>query len=138
MSEPPSKEELYEIYKELRDDGIIWTDAKAKNVGKLMKPNIKYSPKIGEIDDNGNITWGSQKYAGKAAGFDSQPENQEVLMAGEYVILDLDFVWEEGDKSIIWPSGGSYSFEFEKRYQEEKVKANTKDTIKQNDEEAEK
>ena len=121
MSQPPTKKQLYEIYKELRDDGIIWTDAKASNVGKLTKPNKRYSKKIGEIDDKGIITWGSQKYAGTGAGFETQDENQEILNAGEYVIIDLDYIWEENYENIIWPSGGSLSFEFEKMYKKEKA-----------------
>ena len=124
MSQPPSKEQLYEIYKELREDGIIWTDAKASNVGKLLKPNKKYSKKIGEKDDKGNIIWGSQKYAGTGAGFETQTENQDVLNAGEYVIVDLDFIWEEDYKKIIWPTGGTLSLVFENRYKREKANEN--------------
>jgi len=31
---------VYQIYKELRDDGIIWTDARADNIGMLIEPNF--------------------------------------------------------------------------------------------------
>lgn len=37
-----TEEELYQIYKELREEGIIWTDAKASNVGRLLKPNVPH------------------------------------------------------------------------------------------------
>lgn len=32
-------EELYEVYRELREDGMIWTDAKSANVGRLLRDN---------------------------------------------------------------------------------------------------
>lgn len=35
-----SEEELYLVYKELRDSNILWTDVKKENVGRLIKPNI--------------------------------------------------------------------------------------------------
>lgn len=37
-----TEEELYAIYKELREEGIIWTDAKSSNVGRLLKPNVPH------------------------------------------------------------------------------------------------
>lgn len=35
-------EDAYLIYKELRDDGIIWLDAKRENLGRLEKDNIAH------------------------------------------------------------------------------------------------
>lgn len=37
-----TEEELYEIYRELREKGMIWTDAKSSNVGRLLKPNVPH------------------------------------------------------------------------------------------------
>lgn len=37
-----SNEELYELYKKLRDFGIIWTDVNKRNVGRLIKDNKIY------------------------------------------------------------------------------------------------
>lgn len=37
-----TEKELYKIYKELREEGIIWTDAKASNVGRLLKSNVPH------------------------------------------------------------------------------------------------
>ena len=120
MSKQPTKEELYEIYKELRDDGFIWTDAKASNIGRLRRPNKRYSNNIGEIDENGEVTWGIQKYAGIGAGFEEENDKQGILEAGEFVIIDLDYIWKEDSDEIRWPIGGSLSREFEERYCREK------------------
>ena len=35
-----SKEDVYEVWKELRDAGIIWTDATIENVGRLLSRNV--------------------------------------------------------------------------------------------------
>ena len=35
-------EDAYLIYKELRDDGIIWLDAKRENLGRLVKDKIAH------------------------------------------------------------------------------------------------
>ena len=35
-----SSEELYQIYKELRDSGIIWTDIREANIGRLLRKNV--------------------------------------------------------------------------------------------------
>ena len=120
MRKPPTKEEVYEIYKELRDDGFIWTDAKASNIGRLRRPNKRYSNYIGEINEDGEATWGNQEYAGTGAGFEKQNDNKGILGEGEFVIIDLDYIWKEDSEEIRWPVGGSFSREFEKRYQEEK------------------
>lgn len=124
MRKPPTKEEVYEIYKELRDDGFIWTDAKASNIGRLRRQNKRYSNYIGEINEQGEVSWGSQEYAGTGAGIEKQNDKQDVLGAGEFVIIDLDYIWKEDSDEIRWPIGGSFSREFERRYQEEKSRKN--------------
>lgn len=49
------------------------------------------------------------------------PEEQtEVLGPGELVIIDLDFIYAEGDKNIIWPDGATISRKFERKYKFEK------------------
>ena len=35
-------EDVYKIYKELREEGIIWTDAKKENLGKLRYDNVPH------------------------------------------------------------------------------------------------
>lgn len=120
MSRPPTKEEVYEIYKELREDGLVWTDAKASNIGRLRRPNKRYSNHIGEINESGEIIWGNQDYAGSGVGIETSSSKQDILETDEFVIIDLDYIWEENSEEIRWPVGGSLSREFEKRYCEEK------------------
>ncbi len=123
MTKPASGEDVYKVYKELRDQGIIWGDAKPNNLGRLIKPNKRYLDSIGEIDDNGNTVWGSQSHAGKEAGFEEENDKQDVLGPGEYVIIDLDFLFREDDKNIR-----NYSSSYELRYQMEK-KQNKEKTV---------
>ena len=117
-SKPASKEETYQVYKELREHGIIWGDARPANLGRLKKPNRVYLDSIGEVDEDGKVTWGSKSHAGKAAGIEETEEDQEILGAGELVILDLDFLYREDDKNIK-----NWSTDLERRYQEEKKQA---------------
>lgn len=103
-----SEEEVYEIYKELRDDGIIWTDTKQKNVGRLLKDNKRHW----------NKSLGQSK---KAVGYREGGEfdlNEEILSKGELVILDSDYIFYENDPHIEW--GNPLAIQFEERYQLEK------------------
>ena len=77
-------EKLYQIYKELREDGIIWTDARFANVGILKRPNI---PTLNgeEIDVDPQAIGMLGKTKGK------------VLEAGEWVIIDTDFLYRENN-----------------------------------------
>lgn len=47
-----TEDDVYQVYKELRNDGIIWTDAKSKNLGRLKKPNLVHMKNFNEVDDN--------------------------------------------------------------------------------------
>lgn len=87
------KEEMYEIYKELRDRGIVYGDFRKENIGRLLKDN----PPRNNVK-NGFIG-----------------EVQETLKAGDYVILDTDYIYKEGDPKIAIIS--DLSKEFEDRYQ---------------------
>lgn len=99
-------EKLYQVYKELRDDGIIWTDARFANVGKLRQRNI---PKLnGEEMDVDPI----------AVGMDEGVESK-VLEVGEWVIIDLDYIYRQEDSSIDWKIKDSYAKVFERRWQQE-------------------
>ncbi|MBR4110766.1 MAG: hypothetical protein IKK43_03660 [Clostridia bacterium] len=113
VSTPPAEEELYMIYKELREEGMIWTDAKKSNVGRLLKSNRVHFKGIEKVHHD-NV------------GFDEDKQVEE-LGPGELVILDLDFIFKEGSSRIQWPRGGTLSRQFEKRYQgelEEKLRVN--------------
>ncbi|MBR6253551.1 MAG: hypothetical protein IKR04_06940 [Clostridia bacterium] len=123
--EPQSKvkfDDLYKVYKELRDDGLVWTDAKTANLGKLKRPNKIYFSGIGMIMEDGSREWGSDSYAhsGQGLGQDEKQEHMdEPLGEGEYVVIDLDFVFSEEDPNINWPKN-SISRRLEEKYQEEK------------------
>ena len=49
ISQEVSKEELYQIYKDVRKDGMIWSDAKPENVGRLLRDNKVYFDGIDEV-----------------------------------------------------------------------------------------
>lgn len=101
-------ERLYQLYKELRDDGIIWTDARYSNVGKLRRTN---TPTLNGEKMNVDPV---------AVGMDKEI-NGTVLGIGEWVIIDTDYIYKEGDCSIEWPKDDKcYSQRFEKRWQQEK------------------
>ena len=134
MSQEIEYEELYKIYEELRDVGLIWTDAKTSNVGILKKPNKAYFKRIGTTKEDGNIEWGSAELTGIAQGIGN--ENDEMIKANPYVenyyvIVDSDYIYAEDDKRINWPKGGTYSRTFEERYQKEHAKS--KNYEKEND-----
>ena len=94
---------LYSIYKELRDDGIIWVDIRPANIGKLKNPNI---PTLNQEE---------MYVAPNSVGFDKELKG-EVLDSDQWVIIDTDFIYSAEDPNIMW----SVLFEsFEKRYQQE-------------------
>ena len=106
-------EELYQIYKELRDDGIFVTDFKPNNFGITKKPNRVHFDGIEEV-------------APEAAGFDKNIDLKDVLPAGEAVLFDLDYCFSEKDlddpikgvEKLPWPS--DIAVDFEKRYRKER------------------
>lgn len=101
-------EKLYQVYKELRDEGIIWTDARFSNVGKLRRRNV---PTLNGEEMNVDPV---------AVGMDKQIESAR-LEAGDWVILDTDFIYRQEEPTIIWAYGNFvHSQQFEKRWQQEK------------------
>lgn len=103
--EEMDKEKLYQLYKELRDDGIVWTDVDFRNVGKLRKKNV---PTLNgeEMDVSPNSVGLSEKVKG------------EELSVGDWVVIDTDYIYRENDKGIEG-SESSYWIEFEVRWQSE-------------------
>ncbi len=95
------------MYKELRNSGIIWTDARGANAGRLINPNTKTLN--GEYFD----------VSPNAVGFDKKSENTELQIC-DIVILDTDYIYREDAEKIWWPGGNSYSEYFEKQWQQEK------------------
>ena len=103
-------EDVYQIYKELRDDGIIWLDAKASNLGRLTKDNvINYSEPL-HVDSS-------------SVGLIDAEKKEPPLPKGELVIIDTDLLFREEDFDIN--SLGMFInldlyYKFETRYQKEK------------------
>lgn len=104
----PSKEELFQLFKNLRDLGLIWTDIKTRNVGRLKKENI--------------IHWKeSLDPTEEVLGFDGKRGNT-ILKEGDLVVLDADFIYDEKDPNINYVNNKELFDEFEERYKSEKKK----------------
>ena len=104
-----SEEDLYLVYKELRDCNILWTDVKRENVGRLLKSNIVHYSKTLAVDDS-------------VKGFTRELDSgTEVLGIGEVVIIDKDFIYDLNYFDIqdvdYW---SELATSFEKKYQLEK------------------
>ena len=100
-----SEEELYKLYKGLRDLGIIWTDIKAENVGRLLKENVVYWDKaIAHEPENLSL---------------KKRKGDIVLKAGDLVVLDADYMFEEGTKLDIPFGSITREKRFNKRYERE-------------------
>ena len=100
-----TKEDAYQIYKELRAQGLIWTDCKEDNLGRLLKDNKVYFRGIDKVDKG-------------ATGYVNDID--EVLKKGDLVIIDNDYIYETEDyynNNYFPPS--EYFYEFEERYQSE-------------------
>lgn len=102
----PSQEELYQLYQNLRNLGLIWTDIKPANVGRLRKKNI--------IHWNENLDPSEE-----TLGFDKR-RSEKVLNAGDLVILDADFIYDENAQDINYTNQKEICNKFEERYQREK------------------
>lgn len=102
-----SNEELYQLYKKIRNLGLMWTDIKETNVGRLRKENIIHWNKQLEPSDE---TLGLQTKRGNV-----------ILKEGDLVILDADFLYDEDDLNINYSNNKEIRNEFEKRYQREKI-----------------
>lgn len=104
-----TKEDLYRIYKELRDDGIIWTDPKINNLGILKRDNIQTL--------NGNTFYADSR----SLGFINDLKGITTLKKGDIVIVDTDYLYRQDHKDRKL-NNNPYIDYFEKRYQEEKRK----------------
>lgn len=101
-----TEEELYKLYKNVRNLGLMWNDVAKRNVGRLLKDNI--------------IHWqGNLAPSDKALGLDSK-RGTIILKKGDLVILDADFIYDENDELKSYASDSiPLQKKFEKRYQEE-------------------
>ena len=99
------KNRLYQIYKELREDGIIWTDARFANIGILNRDNIP------------NVNGEEMYVSPDSVGFNNELK-QSYLKKGDWVIIDTDYIFSKEDPNIKWSAAG-FSKEFEERWQRE-------------------
>lgn len=111
----PSKEELYQLYKKIRNLGLKWTDIKETNVGRLKKRNIIH------WQENLNPT---EETLGLGA-----KRGKVILEKGELVILDADFIYDENDLNINYTNNKPLYDEFEKRYQAEKKELKQQEAV---------
>ncbi len=118
LSDEEVDEELYKIYSEMRDRGHRWTDVRKDNVGRLLKPNTP------EFDINGNRIQPEDS----AIGFTGNSNERRVLPAGELVIIDTDFIFEQDQKYS--GSIASAHKRFEARYLKEVMERENQETPK--------
>lgn len=106
--------DAYDMYKELRDQGLVWKDCDLDNIGRLIKDNQIYFEGIDHIDKN-------------ATGY--LDCNDEILKKDDVVIIDNDYIYTEEEFQALFNNGkpleeNIYSLksirELEKRYQSEK------------------
>lgn len=101
-------EDVYSIYKELRDDGIVWTDPQKANLGRLKKENIIHYNDPLYVEDS-------------SLGFNTPRPKETPLQKGEIVIIDTDFLYPAINFDIN-TRNFEYNIKFykyEERYQRE-------------------
>jgi len=101
-------EEVEQLYYNLRKEGLIWTDIKVENVGRLIKPNkAVYKMRTGELQPNSSST-------GMLGDVDT-------LSAGNVVLIDSDFIYKKVTRKTQIPDYSLYD-EFENNYISSKTK----------------
>ena len=114
LTEEEIEEEMYKVYKEMRQDGIIWTDIKKENLGRLLKTNTSnYITKTlkGDLEEleetykkEGTLkkheTEEELQIEDSAIGFKGR-KKEEPLKKGELVVLDSDFIFGIKGKNTI-------------------------------------
>ena len=104
-----SEEELYQLYKRIRELGLMWLDVDTRNAGRLIKDNVvHWNGELAQIDH--------------VLSF--EPKRGTVtLKAGELVVLDADFIFDEKSVPEKYLKGNWGYMEkqrrFEERYQKE-------------------
>lgn len=106
------EEELYNLYKKLRDINLIWADIKKENIGILLKDNL--------------IHWNEEIIVNDKFLVLNDYRGEEILKAGDYVILDLDYIYDEDVynsmtvEQNLYIENNTYEYKFRKRYKKEK------------------
>lgn len=98
-------EELYELYKNIRDLKLVWTDFDVRNIGRLKKDNV--------------IHWNDPLDPTNHALTLEKSRGNKVLKKGDLVILDADHIYDEKspEAEMYFPKSP-----YEGRYQKEKRK----------------
>lgn len=101
-----TNEELYQLYKKIREIGLTWTDVAYRNVGRLKKDNVvHWNTNLSPTDTSLEL----KRYI-KASP----------LKKGDIVIIDSDHIYEGYKYDLT-------NVKFENRYQEE-IKEQNKDS----------
>ena len=97
-----SDEEIFKIYSELRDQGVIWFDPKKENIGRLSQDDLDYQRINCELKyQNGIIK--------------NKKASVKKFQSGDSVIIDLDhIVFEDDTDRINYIIGHLSCFLFEK------------------------
>lgn len=111
MSEKEVDECLYQIYKELMDENVVWTDIKPENVGRLLKPNKENLKVYGEEIQSSDYSVG---FIGERKG--------ETLRPGELVVIDTDYIYTKGENVDV-PIVSKFG-KFRERYKKERKRDN--------------
>ena len=111
-----STEEIYEVYKELRDQGVVWLDPTKDNLKRIDEENLKKQEKKSESRD-------------KYPFIKNRKFRNRQLRTNDLVIIDLDHMVDENDRVSIYEATEylredilSTREKFEKRYLLEKKK----------------
>lgn len=104
MTEEQIQEELYKIYKEMRSQGVLWTDIKKENIGRLLKPNrTNYKTKSlqGDLQDKDSLKVVEEELevSDNSTGIINRISELS-LNVGELVILDTDMIFRLEDIDI--------------------------------------
>ena len=103
-------EELYQLYKKMRNIGLVWLDAAARNAGILLKDN--------------KVSWRFDlPITDKSLGLDKF-RGEEQLKKGDIVILDNDLIYDIDDPNIPAEFATTYQVIFERRYQKQNIQKN--------------
>lgn len=91
-----TEEDVYTVYKELREDGIIWLDPRIANIGVLKEDNTT------------NINAEEIKVKEESIHFTLKNENKKTYKKGDLIILDVsaavyeeDFILDDYEKLDI-------------------------------------
>lgn len=107
-----TEDDVYLIFKELRSEGLLWTDPRIDNIGKLNRPNQIFFPGMDSVSHE------VQNY---------YSNEYDILKKGDLVIIDNDYIYPTDYDEVKY--GNEYFFNlFESRYQEElkNIKNNSK------------